>query len=229
MHRLLKIMKKRFALVVSLPRNLPSLARAARDAGADALKVHINVHHRASGTTFGSWNAEKENIERIITESGIPVGIVPGAETLPTWTELHEIIASGIDLIDLYAHHMPTSWLALDGASRMVAMDDSHPLDLAKSLERLGADIIEAAVVPHEGYGDTLSVLDLAIYRELSSYTDLPILVPSQRRIVPGDLRFLKRAGASGVMIGAVVTGLTEEGIAEATAAFRSALDSLDA
>jgi len=222
-------MRERFALVVSLPKNLPSLARAASEAGADALKIHLNVLHHASGTQFGGWCDEKPAITEILKNASVPVGLVPGAETLPSEEELSEVLALGIDLLDLYAHHMPASYFSIPGVSRMVAMDCSHPLTLARGLERLGADIIEAAVVPHEGYGDTLSAMDLAIYQELASLTACPLLIPTQRRIEPRDVKHLKAAGVRGIMIGAVVTGLTEDGIRSATAAFRTALDELDA
>ena len=43
-----------FTVVVSLPANDLDLARAALDAGAQAIKVHCNVWHRASGHTFGT-------------------------------------------------------------------------------------------------------------------------------------------------------------------------------
>ena len=51
--RLLSLLRQRPALAVSLPLNDIALAKAAEEAGADALKIHINVHHDASGTHFG--------------------------------------------------------------------------------------------------------------------------------------------------------------------------------
>ena len=47
-------------LVVSLPRNDVELATAAANAGANALKVHMNVAHRASGTHFGTYDYVRE-------------------------------------------------------------------------------------------------------------------------------------------------------------------------
>ena len=38
---------KKLVLIASLPRNDASLAKVALDAGADAVKIHINVHHHA--------------------------------------------------------------------------------------------------------------------------------------------------------------------------------------
>jgi hypothetical protein len=35
-------------LIASLPRNDPALAQAALDGGADVVKVHLHLQHRAS-------------------------------------------------------------------------------------------------------------------------------------------------------------------------------------
>ena len=40
--------QRKFTLVVSLPSNDLELAKAALEGGADAVKVHCNVWHRAS-------------------------------------------------------------------------------------------------------------------------------------------------------------------------------------
>ena len=68
-----------FTLVVSLPANDLDLARAALDAGAQAIKVHCNVWHRASGHTFGTYAENREFLRQLITLCGeVPVGLVPG-------------------------------------------------------------------------------------------------------------------------------------------------------
>ena len=65
--------EKRLTLIMSLPYNDPALCRAAFEAGADVVKVHINVEHRASGTHFGrlaeeSFNEDLEGV--ILTGAG---------------------------------------------------------------------------------------------------------------------------------------------------------------
>ncbi|PJB63418.1 MAG: hypothetical protein CO095_16530, partial [Armatimonadetes bacterium CG_4_9_14_3_um_filter_58_7] len=67
----------RISLIVSLPANSPELAIAAIAGGAECLKVHIRVHHDASGTHFGSLEDERGNLESILSVAGtVPVGIV---------------------------------------------------------------------------------------------------------------------------------------------------------
>ena len=68
---------RRGLLIVSLPRNDRDLARAAIDSGADLLKVHVNVHHRASGTAFGSLQEEMDRLNAIL-DLHVPTGLVVG-------------------------------------------------------------------------------------------------------------------------------------------------------
>src|SRR3989304_4413597 len=71
----------------TLPRNDAALAKAAASAGADLLKVHLNVHHRASGTRFGSLEDEEDRLDAIL-KVGVPTGLVPGEEIMVTREEI---------------------------------------------------------------------------------------------------------------------------------------------
>ena len=65
----------KMTLIMSLPKNDPALCRAAFEAGADAVKVHINVEHRASGSRFGRLcTTENERTDKIVGSGcqGIP-------------------------------------------------------------------------------------------------------------------------------------------------------------
>ncbi|WZU02269.1 hypothetical protein MGH68_04435 [Erysipelothrix sp. D19-032] len=42
------------------------------------MKIHLNVHHHASGTDFGSAAQERAFIEKVIANSPVPVGVVVG-------------------------------------------------------------------------------------------------------------------------------------------------------
>ena len=55
MKKLIDLLKtNKMTLIVSLPENSLELALAAVEGGADALKVHCGVKHKASGVEFGS-------------------------------------------------------------------------------------------------------------------------------------------------------------------------------
>jgi len=217
-----------FSLVVSLPANDPELARAAVAAGAQALKVHINVLHRASGTQFGSLAEEREALREIQRVAGcLPVGLVAGGHARVPAGEVAEAVAMGFTTISIYAHHMPAAWLGIPGAHWMPAPDFTYTPDEIAALGRLPIAAVEASIIEPEGYGQPLTVSDLCRYRQVTDRVAQPVLVPSQRRVVPEDVPALMRTGVRGLMIGAVVTGKAPDSLAAATAAFRSAVDRL--
>ena len=69
----------RFSVIAALPRNDLALAEAALEGGAQAVKVHCNVWHRASGNTFGTFAENRTFLRELIALCGdVPVGLVPG-------------------------------------------------------------------------------------------------------------------------------------------------------
>lgn len=65
-------------------------------------------------------------------------------------------------------------------------------------------------------------------YRRLVLQAHVPVLVPSQRKLVPEDVRVLRDTGVKAIMLGAVVTGNTEEQLRRAVNEFRIAVDRLN-
>jgi hypothetical protein len=220
-------LRERPALYVSLPRNELALAEAALGAGADGLKVHLNVVHHASGTYFGPWAEEGPVIRQILVLGG-PVGMVPGAgASMITPAEAREIAAAGIDFFDAYLQDIP-GWLpeAVPETSIMAAFgagDAAGGWDLGPLAGR--CQLLEASIVPSDVYGTPLEAEDLAAYRAICArYPDLPAIVPSQRALAPDQVPALLETGVRGVLIGAIVTGKTAAGIERATRAFAAAL-----
>lgn len=226
MSRLLNRLDERFLLLVSLPRNCPALARAAVEAGADAIKVHLNCHHFASGTTFGSWQAEREGLARILGSVEIPVGIVTGDQVQPGPEDTAALVAAGFDFWDLFVGDTPPRFLDLP-MGRMVAVDPGWTPDLPGHLGALGVEVIEASIIPRTDYRTPLNLRDLTRYAALVQASPLPVIVPTQKAIRPEEVTHLQRVGVRGLAVGAVVTGLEEGTLREAVAAFRQALDRL--
>jgi hypothetical protein len=223
-------------LVVSLPRNEVALAQAAAANGASAIKVHMNVEHRASGTRFGTFAEESAAVLEIISAVDVPVGLMPGADpaSLPSADELVKLGAAGLSFVDIYAHHMPLWFIDLP-LKLIVAFNEfdgfTEPPYYATHFfwppenNRNRIYMAEASIMKPEEYGTPFTYADLRRLRILQEYVDVPLLVPTQKRITPQDAVWLKRSGTGGLMIGAVVTGQTAESIAAATAAYREALD----
>src|SRR5688572_14580367 len=128
MSQLLPLLRQKFILMVSLPKNDPKLARAAVESGAECLKVHINCHHYASGTTFHSWKEERSVIREVLAAVDVPVGIVTGEETQPDADDLADIQSQRFDFWDLFARFTPPGHFDLK-LDRMVAVDSSWTPD----------------------------------------------------------------------------------------------------
>lgn len=223
--RLLSLLAESPRLIVSLPANSPELARAAAEGGADALKVHLHVRHEASGTQFGSLAEEGANLEEILALN-LPTGVVPGAgEHLPSREEMQALAEMGLDFFDFYSHDTPAWLLRFPEMTRAVAVSNPAQCAQLADLEALGFELIEAAVVPHEGYGKPLTVADLVAYRQVRRATGLPIIVPTQRAIRPEEAPILLReTGINALMIGAIVTGRAPSSLRAATARFAAAI-----
>jgi hypothetical protein len=223
-------------LYVSLPRNEVALARAAADAGADAIKVHMNVEHAASGTVFGSYEAEHERIREIMAAVDCRVGLMPGADpaALPTAEQLTSLAESGLDFVNIYSHHMPLWFLDLP-LRRIVALSSfdgmvetpyySTRFFFPRGSQDNRIHLCEASIFPHEQYGQPFTFADYRRLRVLQDFVDVPLVVPTQKHITPGDAVWLKRTGTAGLIIGAIVTGSTVDSVGRATAAYRTAID----
>lgn len=223
-------------LIVSLPRNSAELARAAADSGATALKVHMNVHHDASGTHFGAFAEEADAVRAVIAAAKCPVGLMPGADpaSLPSRDELLALHGTGLSFLDIYAHHMPLWFLDLP-LRLIVALSDfdgfveppyytTHFVWPPES-QANRFWMCEASIFKPEDIGQPFTFADYRRLRILQEYVDIPLLVPTQKYISTDDAQWLKRTGTGGLMIGAVVTGRSAESIAAATAAYRKAID----
>lgn len=227
MSRIAKLISEKFLLLVSIPRNSLDLALAAEDSGADAIKVHLNCFHRASGTTFGTWREEKKEIEKILSKLTIPVGIVPGAQVVSSHKEMIELENMDFDFWDIFAHHLPAYFLDLKKMGRMAAVDYTFDKALLGELERMKIQVIEGSIVEPEGYGFRITARDIARYRTLVKSTKLPVIIPTQRKITAGDIPYLADAGARGIAIGAIVTGHAVKELESAASVFRKAIDDL--
>lgn len=221
----LLLAEKPLSLIVSLPANEIELAKAAVENGADAVKVHLNVAHRASGNSFGSLDEQRAFFEQLVDVCPGPVGVVPGGGVDQVkQEELSELDEMGINYFSIYSHHMPTHMLEVP-MEKTAAMDSSYTLDAVRALNQTALDAFEASVIPGEAYGTALTFHDLLKYRLIVDALKIPVIVPSQRKITAQDIPHLGETGIRAVMIGAVVTGHSTETLAAATAEFRQAID----
>jgi hypothetical protein len=228
MDRLLKLLdRNEMSLIVALPANSVALAEAAERNGAHAIKTHINMTHKASHVRFGTLDEEQEVLKAILAAVKVPVGIVPGASLDVSTAEIARIAKMGFDYFDMFAHFMTPQLFAVPGISKMAAVDSSFDWDTIEELTTRDVQMLEGAIVPSSGYGQRLSVVDLARYRILRERAQVPIIIPSQRSLLPADIPSLHDTGAEAVMIGVLSTGTTPEELGPQVAAFREAIEKL--
>ncbi len=221
-----KARNSKFSLMVSIPRNDPEMGKAAEEAGADAIKMHIYTKHPASQHLFGSLQKERKNLEKVLSAVHLPIGIVPGAEKIASLKEMEELKKMGIDFFDVFAHYLPLDYLSLN-LGRMVCLDSRYSSSQVKNMAFFGADVFEASIIPHEGYGKSVCFADLVNWKALAEGISVPIMVSTQRKIRPEEIALLQEIGIRGVVIGVVVTGETAKGVYEAARLFRKAVDRL--
>jgi hypothetical protein len=185
------------------------------------------VDHFASGTHFGSFAQEKARLEPIVAaarEANANVGIVPGAGgVFATRQDFKELAAMGVDYFDAYPYEAPAWVFEQDDLDIMMAAYHGGNLEELAVLQGLGMTLCEASILPHEEYGKALTALDLARYRDLTRRLQVPIIVPSQKKIEPTDLPALRSTGVRGLLIGAIVTGRDAASLEAATRAMAGA------
>src|SRR5690625_4652898 len=167
----LKLMNdEKMTLVVSLPENNIKFAEAAIKGGADALKVHINVSHKASGNIFGSIDEEMENFKPILSlckENNIPIGIVAGGDDKIPMEEYIKAKEAGFTFTSLYDKHMNPMVLKEEGLYKMVAITHEYDLNWVKAYDSLPIDVLECSIMNPDTYGDPLTVREILQYQSI--------------------------------------------------------------
>jgi len=228
MDQLLNQLKtQKMTIIVAIPMNSVELALAAQENGADAIKVHINMIHRASKVEFGSLEDERQVLSEILAACRIPVGIVPGASLDVSTGLITELATMGFDFFDMFARFMTPELLDVPGISRMAAVDSTIDWSTISEIGKEGIQMLEGAIIPSTGYGERLSIIDLAQYRLLRKATTLPLIIPSQRTLVPSDIPLLFDVGVQAVLLGVLSTGSEATQLGQQIAFFRNAIDKL--
>lgn len=228
MSKLLKLLDDNImTLIVSLPQNSVELAKAAEEGGADVIKIHMNMTHAASGTTFGSFEQEKKIIKEIVNSVKVPVGIVPGYEVLPSQKDMDGLSKIGVDYFDLFQDKIQDWMFDIKDMGKIAALSEEYSIERLTVLRDLKMDCFEAAIVPKNHYGASLTVGDLQNYITICISSPLPVIVPTQKYIRVSDIPILWDAGVSAVMIGTIVTGDTPGSILSATKKYKAAMNDL--
>ncbi|MBR6526275.1 MAG: hypothetical protein IKT57_09900 [Clostridia bacterium] len=218
--------ENKMTLIMSMPVNDPDVMRAALDAGADVVKVHVNLLHRASGNSFGTLEENREVLGKMLAMTDAPMGVVLGADVEIVRRECKVLQDFDFSFLSLYGHHAPSCVLDIP-QELMAACDGTYPMEEVRAFEKMDAKVLEASIMPGSEYGQPLQFRDLCKYRALAENTRLPVVVPTQRRVLPEDVPALYETGVKGLMVGAVVTGETAQSVYASVREFRKAIDRL--
>lgn len=217
--------KNKMTLIASLPANSYELAKASWENGAHLIKMHINVEHRASKMVFGCLDKEREALESILKDCPVGVGVVVGADVESVERDYNKVLEMNFSFISLYMHHTSTKIIYDNTIQKMLAADYSYTLEEMKLFSATGADIFEASIVNPAEYSQRLSAKDIIKYKILAQNLDIPVVVPTQRRIICEDINELYNTGVKGLMAGAICTGKDVESIARTISEFRNQID----
>lgn len=199
----------RFPIAVSLARHDMALAEAAREAGVDAIKLHLNAYHRASGTTFGSFAQERAFFEEVAT-LGLPLLVMAGQETVPTREEMDILAEMGVEGFNVYFSHLQPHLLEAKMRPMPAMADTSSDTDLERMNDLPGA-VIEASITRFTDYGKPVEQADLAAFGSIVERSRVPVIAPSQKRFTAQDVPALRASGVAGLLLGVVVTGDTPQ------------------
>lgn len=206
--------REQLALIASLPRHDLSYARAALRGGAHALKLHFGLLHRASGEASPRLGDHPDVVDRLRDLApDVALGAVLGDSAEDVERDLEQAARLGLDFISGYAHALPACAFT-SGLEVLVVLDDASPPAWAAHL--LPAALLEASVVPAGEYGGPLTAADLLRYATLRAATAAPLVVPTQKRILPADLPALRQLGVDALMYGVIVTGPEPDGFEQA-------------
>ncbi|MBU9712718.1 hypothetical protein [Evansella tamaricis] len=209
-------------IIVSLPVNSMEHVRAAIEGGADVLKVHMNVEHRASGNTFGTFDENQEFFESMNKAFKGPMGIVPGdSPEKVTEIDIQRLKKVGFQFLSIYGHTAPAWLLGDNHLEKMIAISNEYKQHELQAFQQADIQILEASIMEPSHYGTPLTIQDILHYQHLLQQVNQPIVIPTQKKVSIEDLKPLYQIGVHGLMIGAVVTGKNPDGIYETTKAFK--------
>ncbi|MBK1792962.1 hypothetical protein JHL21_00450 [Devosia sp. WQ 349] len=203
-----------FPVIVSLARHDIDLAKAALDAGATAIKTHLNAYHRATDRTFGTFAQERPFFEEL-AKLGCPLLVMAGQEIVPSEAEMDALYELGFQGFNVYVDHLQPHLLKSKLRPMPALASTSTPEDLQR-IAAIPGCIIEASIMTFDRYRTAMTEDDLARYKAIVDAVDVPVILPSQLALTPADARRLREIGIAAPLLGAIVTGDTVESMFKA-------------
>jgi hypothetical protein len=205
--------KNKLTLAVALPENKLDLALAAVSGGAEALML--------------SFKDDQSGIAEIIKQSKVPVGLSLAPQLAKNAKKLNELAALGADFLTMEINYFIDFASKVKKASRILALNDQFSYDELIELSRLGAEAIDAAIIPVAGAGKEMVIGDLQNYISIVLSAGIPVIIPTQRALRSSEVAIISDTGAKGLLLTPVVTGTSAAHLEKAVREFRLAADDL--
>jgi len=211
------------AVIATLPQNNTEYASAAAEAGADAIMLGIDKTDSSLPGLFGSFDLMEESIDSILSTTSVTVGISIG-DSRPLIEENWErIVSKPFSFVNMYAHHMPPFVLEDDRIEKLVSIGPGYMLEQVKSISEMeGVTALEAAIVAPQGKNHIFSALDLATLGVLAGLSTKPLLMRTQKKMGPKDVRSAMRFPLRGISVDAASLEPGIEAYRDAILTFRS-------
>ena len=215
------------ALIAILPQNSTEYASTAAQAGAEAIMVGIDKTDTSLPGLFGSFDLLEDSIDSILSTTSVPVGISIG-DSRPLIEENWErIVSKPFSFVNMYAHHMPPFVLEDSRIEKLVSIGPGYMLEQVKGISELdGVTALEAAIVAPQGRSHIFSALDLATLSVLASLSSKPLLMRTQKKMGPSDIRSVAMSGLRGISVDAASLDPGIEAYRDAITTYRSQVSS---
>lgn len=205
--------KNKLTLIVELPENSLELAEAAVRGGADALQLTVDGDARGAG--------------KILDQIKVPIGLNLGPKAAANQKKIEELSKAGADYLSADLREFSDFTAKAKKVTRVLALNDHFSYDELIEISRLGADVIDAAIVPLSGEGKEMVVGDLQNYISIVLSAGVPVIIPTQRAIRTSEVAIIADTGAKGLLLTPVVTGTSAEHLEKNIAEYRLAVDEL--
>ena len=223
MSKLKKLLdQKKLTLIAEVPENDLELAAIATAAGADVLLLRINTH------ALNDLEAEKENLEKVLASTKIPVGLSAGWEKLLGKKEVAQICSLGFDFINIGIEHLSSSTVGLKKIGKVLKLNSRFSLDDIVDVARDEYVAMDAAIIPTSGWGKDLVVGDLQNYISIVMSAGLPVIIPTQKAIKPSEVSIVADTGVKGLILTPIVFGSSAKHVKQIIGEFKTAARELE-
>ncbi|MFA4858269.1 MAG: hypothetical protein WC901_07285 [Candidatus Margulisiibacteriota bacterium] len=220
MAKLLDLLRsKPLTLIVSLPETSLEFAQAAAGGGADALNLDCD--------SFGTYLKDKIVIGQIVKTISVPCGITFESSQGLNSAEIKKLAAAGVDFIGMPIGSVVAALAKEAKIAEVYVLGKDYTIDELMNIGKSTKMILSAAVIRNFDLGRELNVGDLQNYIGMATSTDIPIIVPTQKKIHFSEVSILSDTGVKGLELTAQVLGKTLKTMQKAIREFRLAVDDL--